>query len=69
MLVWNSNMVGVLYVGIFYKVKYSDNSYPNSIINIIGNIPDIIICTIRGVKMLFVPRWIYVQLVYLILHT
>ena len=69
MLVWDNNMVGVLYVAIFYNVKYSNSFYPNSIINIIGNIPDIIICTIRGVKMLFVPRWIYVQLVYLILHT
>ena len=64
MLVWHSNMVGVLYVGIFYKVKYSDSFNPNSIINIVGNIPDIIICTIRGVKILFVPRWVYVQLVY-----
>ena len=69
MLVWDSNMAGVLYVVIFYQVTYSDRFYPNSIIHIIGNIPDIIICTIRGVKILFVPRWIYVQLIYLILHT
>ena len=49
-------MVGVLYVAIFYNVKYSDSFYPNSIIDIIGNIPDIIICTIRGVTISFVPR-------------
>ena len=47
-------MVGVLYVGIFYKVKYSDKFYPNGIINIIGNISDIIICTIRGVNILYI---------------
>ena len=51
-----NNMVGVLYVAIFYNVKYSDSFYPNSIIDIIGNIPDIIICTIRGVTISFVPR-------------
>ena len=54
MLVLDNNKEKVPCVGIFYKVEVPDNVYPNIIINIIGNIPDIIICTIRGVKILYI---------------
>ena len=54
MVVWGNNKEKVPYVRIFYKVKVPDNFYPNGIINIIGNILDIIICTIRGIKILYI---------------
>ena len=54
MLVWGNNKEKVPYVRIFYKVKVPDNFYPNGIINIIGNILGIIICTIRGIKILYI---------------
>ena len=54
MLICDKNKEKVPYVGIFYKVKVPDNFYQNGIINIIGNVSDNIICTIRGVKILYI---------------
>ena len=55
MLICDNNKEKGPYVGIFYKVKVPNNFYPNSIINIIGNIPDVTICTIRGLKYYILP--------------
>ena len=60
----DNNKERVPCVGIFYKVEVPDNFYPNIIISIIGNIPDIIIYTIKGLKYYILPVWIHVQLVY-----